>query len=157
MFVTLPILHPPTYFLTFASIIQSGIAIIEISLLHNRSRNTITVSDKRSVGPRSIITKSDILLKRMEEDELSLSYQIVVDITNTTVDIDVLHRVSWSVLEFLISMLIFIFSFAHCKILCIRSPFKKVGWAVAESISIDLGHWDSDPTYTSSITKISWF
>lgn len=94
MFVTLPILHPPTYFLTFASIIQSGIAIIEISLLHNRSRNTITVSDKRSVGPRSIITKSDILLKRMEEDELSLSYQIVVDITNTTVDIDVLHRVS---------------------------------------------------------------
>ena len=32
----------------------------------------------------------------MEEDELSSSFQIVVDITNTTVDIDVLHRVSYS-------------------------------------------------------------
>ena len=69
----------------------SGIAIIEISLSSN---NTITILDTREeTNQRMSISKSDVSLQRMQENETSSSFKITVDITNTTVDIDILHKV----------------------------------------------------------------
>ncbi|KAL3795130.1 hypothetical protein HJC23_007358 [Cyclotella cryptica] len=73
----------------------SGIAIIEISLLHGgRPGNVFNIVGKHenSTCKKMNISKSDISLTRLQEDEVSSSFTISVDIINTTVDIEILHQ-----------------------------------------------------------------
>lgn len=75
---------------------QSGIAIIEISLLHGgRPGNVFNIVGKHGnkTCKKMNISKSDVSLTRLHEDEVATSFTIIVDITNTTVDMDILHQV----------------------------------------------------------------
>jgi hypothetical protein len=72
-------------------LIKSGIAIIELCLVDNDgTENVISVNGKReqiSFG----VSKRDILLQRANED--AACFKLAVNITTTTVDIEVLHKV----------------------------------------------------------------
>lgn len=54
------------------------------------------------------ISKSDIGLTRLQEDEVSSSFTIIVDIINTTVDIEILHQV--------LCLALFMYKSAHMQL-----------------------------------------
>ena len=79
------------------------------------SKNVINVDDKRDVIRSSSVSKKDIILKSLSENEAFTSFKIAVDITNTTVDVDILHKVR--VIERTIYILIHMPTSSHTTII----------------------------------------
>ncbi len=75
----------------------SGIAIIEVSLQHGRnSECEILVGKKGKFSNRKLrVTAREISLSTCVDDtDRRDQFQIKVEITNTTVDVEVIHKVS---------------------------------------------------------------
>ena len=74
----------------------SGIAIIEVNLMYNDDAECEIVVGKQGEAVSSNKLESDISLSRYNPSADKKCWKIKVDITNTTVDIDIIHQVSVS-------------------------------------------------------------
>ena len=74
----------------------SGIAIVEVSLQHGRNSDCeMLVGKKGKFSNRTLrVTAPEISLSTSVDTDCRDQFQIKVEIINTTVDVEVIHKVS---------------------------------------------------------------